>query len=284
MTPLSPRLIYRFAALMLPLMVLVSGCATGRSSKESVIWTSRGQFVTVVERDGVQPASNQQPVTISGSRLRAELATLQIKFPDNPKAVPLFGAAELENLGEQIPAGLQQAGPEQDLVFAVLGENDYLKGMYHKDVVTTGRVFYQNNRLNLILGLARELVVEKDRRLQPFTPGSRLQAAALPGPVVTSSPAVTFQATRPDWITMALPEGEAEPAVPQAVPQALPQAVPPALTRPERESAPTAVPPAAAKPARSIEERLRILGDLKAKGLITEEEFRAKRESILREL
>ena len=283
MTPLSPRLIYRFAALMLPLMVLVSGCATARSSKESVIWTSRGQFVTVVEREGLPAAPNQQPVTISGSRLRAELAALQIKLPDNPKAVPLFGAAELENLGEQIPAGLQKAGPYQELVFAVLGEKDYLKGMYHKDVVTTGRVFYQNNRLNLILGLAREMVVEKDRRLQPFTPGSRLQPATLPGPVVTSSAAVAFQAGRPDWITMALPGGEAEPAVPQVVPQAMPQAVPPALIRSEKEIAPAA-PPAAAKPARSIEERLRILGDLKAKGLITEEEFRAKRESILREL
>jgi hypothetical protein len=261
-------------------MVLVSGCATGRSSKESVIWSSRGQFVTVVERERSQAAPNQQPVTISGSRLRAELAALQIKLPDNPKAIPLFGAAELENLSEQIPAGLQKAGPEQDLVFAVLGEKDYLKGMFHKDVVTTGRVFYQNSRLNLIVGLARELVVEKDRRLQPFTPGSRLQPTALPGPVSTSSAAVAFQAGRRDWITMALPEGEAEPAAPQA----MPQAVPPALIRSEKEIAPAAAPPAAAKPARSIEERLRILGDLKAKGLITEEEFRAKRESILREL
>jgi hypothetical protein len=280
MTTVSSRLIYRFFALILPLTVLVSGCATVRSSKESVIWTSRGQFVTVVEREGVQATPNQQPVTISGSRLRAELAMLQIKLPDNPKAVPLFGAGELENLSEQIPAGLQKAGPDQDLVFAVLGEKEYLKGMFHKDVVTTGRVFYQNNRLNLILGLARELIVEKDRRMQPFTPGSRLQAAALPGPVATSSAAVAFQASRPDWITMALPEGEAEPAVPQAVPQA----VPPAVIRSEKEVAPAAAPPATAQPARSIEERLRILGDLKAKGLITEEEFRAKRESILREL
>jgi uncharacterized membrane protein len=40
----------------------------------------------------------------------------------------------------------------------------------------------------------------------------------------------------------------------------------------------------APKPAKSIEERLRILGELKAKGLITEKKYRAKKDSILSEL
>ena len=286
MSALSPRPSSRLFALMLPLLLLVSGCATQGRTKPSVVWASRGQFVTVVDREGTRP--NQHPVSLADSRLRAALATLQVKLPDDAKPTPVFGAGELENLSTQLPIGLRQAGPDQDLVFAVLGEIPHLLGLAKTDVVTTGRVFYQDNRLNLILGLVREVIDKKqDPRLQPFTPGSRLQATALPGPVTSTSAAVSFKADRPDWITMVIPEG-AEPEPPQAVPPPEPQAVPPSGLQVVPPSAPqAAIQPAPAKqikPERSIEERLRILGDLKAKGLITEEDFRAKKDEILKEL
>ena len=283
----SPRPLFRFFALMLPLVLLVPGCATQHGSRESVVWASRGQFIKAVDREG--PTANQHPVSLSDSRLRAELATLKVKLPGIAKPVPIFGVGELENLGTQIPAGLRQAGPDQDLVFAVIGEIPYLLGLAKKDVVTTGRVFYQDNRLNLILGLVREMIDKQlDSRLQPFTPGSRLQAAALPGAVTSTSPAVSFRANRPDWITMVVPEGGTETPEPQAEPQPMPQkAVPQAGTPPERMDqapAPAPVRNGTVQPERSIEERLRILGELKAKGLITEEEYRAKKTEILKEL
>jgi hypothetical protein len=278
MTHLSHRWSYRLFALMLPLLLLASGCATQQLARKKIVWQSDGQFVTVVgreDRGAEREAANQQPVHLSGSRLRAELAALHVKLPAGSKTISIFKENQLQILGEQIPAGLQQAGADQDLIFAVIDEVPLLMGFAHNDFVTTGRIFYRDNRLNLILGLVREPVTEQDRRLQPFTPGSRLQPANLPGPVTTTSATASFMANRPDWITMALPEGEAEQPVPQAE-------IPP-----ERKSEKPAAAPAksgAAQQEKSIEERLRVLGDLRAKGLITEEEYRAKKESILKEL
>lgn len=278
----SPRRVYGFFALMLPLLLLVSGCATQQLSKETVVWQSQGEFVSAVAREdqGVGwEAANQHPAFISASKLRAELAALKVKLPANAKPVPLFAAAQLQTLSEQIPVGLQQAGADQDLVFAVIDEVPLLLGLAHQDFITTGRVFYRDNRLNLILGLVREAIKEKDRRLQPFTPGSRLRAAQLPGAVTTSSAAASFVANRPDWIALALPEGEAQLLVPQAESSTESQT--------EAVSGNSAPAPATSTPARqakSIEERLIILSELKAKELITEEEYRAKKESILKEL
>ena len=278
----SPRRVYGFFTLMLPLLLLASGCATQQLSKETVVWQSQGQFVTAVAREdqGVdREAANQHPASISGSRLRAELAALKIKLPANAKPVPLFAVAQLRTLSEQIPLGLQQAGADQDLIFAVVDEVPLLMGLAHQDFVTTGRVFYRGNRLNLVLGLVREAIKEKDRRLQPFTPGSRLRAAKLPGAVTTTSAAASFVANRPDWIALALPEEEAQLPVPQAESKSESQT--------ETVSGTPALAPTTSTPARqekSIEERLRILWDLQANDLITEEEYRAKKESILKEL
>jgi hypothetical protein len=74
---------------------------------------------------------------------------------------------------------------------------------------------------------------------------------------------------------MAIPEGEAEQPVPQAEIHSETKGEAP-VSAISNNSAP--------KPAKSIEERLRILGELKAKGLITEKEYRAKKDSILSEL
>ena len=278
MSPTSPHQLFRIFALMFLAMVLVSGCATQHTSKESLIWSARGQFVTVIDREGKpgeRAEENQHPVSLSSSELRAELAALKIKLPGDHKPTPLFGEGELAILSEQIPAGLRQAGPDQDLGFAIIGEISFLKGLVVKEVVTTGRVFYRDSRLNLILGLSCEPIRKEDPRLQPFTPGSRLRAAQLSGPVTTTSSTAVFQANRPDWITMAIPKVEAEQPVPEAEIHSETKGKAPASAISTN---------GAAKPDKSIEERLRMLGELKAKGLITEKEYRTKKESILNEL
>jgi hypothetical protein len=272
-----------FFILMLVLSSLISGCATQHSSKLPPIWQSREQFVSLAPRDdqGVARVPNRHPVSLSTGELREALASLTVQLPDTPKPVAVFGDSELDVLSEQLHVGLQQAGTDQDLVFAILGEMPLLKSFASVDVVTTGRVFYRENGLNLIFGMVRELVKERDRRLQPFLPGSRLHESALPGPVSATADSLVHPANRPDWVVLPLgSEGKVQKPTP---PAAKPDAAAPESGK--------AVRPAEPKNDnvsnghwKGIEERLRFLGELKAKGLITDEEYRAKKESILKEL
>ena len=98
---------------------------------------------------------------------------------NNAAAEPLFTRKTLETLTPQLVLALQKAAPGDDITFAVIGLHDALYGLTKEPRVTTGRLFVRNGRLNLIVGLAQRDVNEReDRRLAPFTPGSRKTAAA----------------------------------------------------------------------------------------------------------
>jgi hypothetical protein len=77
----------------------------------------------------------------------------------------------------------------------------------------------------------------------------------------------------------ALPAAPAAPAVVLPPATASPAPMPPASLAPTPASPPAAT---AAKP--SVEDRLKRLDDLKAKGLLNEQEFKQKREEILKDL
>ena len=135
--------------------------------------------------------------------------------------------------------------------------------------VTTGRLFVRNGRLNLIVGLAQRDVNEReDRRLAPFTPGSRKTAAAGEWQLHVPTEPTGYTMVRHDWVTVAtnwqpLPSAESPPTVPSNHA--------PAVLKQREQS-------------RSLAERLTTLKELKNKGLITDEEYRSKRLQILNEL
>lgn len=98
--------------------------------------------------------------------------------------------------------------------------------------------------------------------------------------VVSQTPAQYYHGGAP--APAALPAAPAVPAAPAAVQppvQASPAPMPPASVAPA-QAAPPAAP--AAKP--SAEDRLKRLDDLKAKGLLNDQEYKQKREEILKDL
>lgn len=232
------------------------------------IWQSRDQFVSVVSQDSAKDApsvANDHPVEISLDRLTSILTSINVRLADSEKPGPLFTAAALQFLVPHLQQGLRQAAPGDDVVFAVFGLHDALYGLAKSPRVTTGRIFYKAGKLNLIVGLVQKEVNEReDRRLSPFTPGSRQKASAGEWTLLTDTPLV-----RRDW--MAFGEEWQAPVVQQS-------AV-------EKKAAPLKVEPV--QPAkrqddvRKPAERLTTLNELKEKGLITEEEYRAKRMDIL---
>ena len=279
---------------LLAMVVLVVGGLQGCASLSKgpadtgagrTIWKVREQFVEVVPQERGVGTANDHPVSVSPAELRRYLASVAVLLPGAGAPVPLLSDTELKVLEDAGLKGLSQAAPDEDVTFAVYGYHPALQGFLKQTKVTTGRMFYQEGRLNLIFGIVqREVLDTEDRRLNPFVPGSRLTPSILDGRITAVAGGVPFTLKRPDWLVFA-PAGSVPP--PAEPTKSRPEAVAPVVA----PAAPVAPVPEAPKrvdrPAgqtRSLEERLMLLNELKQKGLITEEEYRAKRTRILDEL
>lgn len=259
----------------------ITGCATTRTGEVPgrTIWQARDQYVKIEKQDrpaGVTVSANLHPADVPADRLRSMLESIEVRPQGENKGVRLFNEDELAILGENIHAGLAQAGPDQDVTFAVIGHYPTLMGLLKEPMVTTGRVFSRDGELDVIFGDVHRAVREnEDRRLYPFLPGSRGTAAAREWRLAAKPGGETSDQKRPDWITFSL----AAPPAPAVAPPLRES------TGTEQKAAP-AVSPAKPAPAgkKSAEERLMILNELHNKKLITDEEYRAKRLEILNEL
>jgi len=258
----------RLCSVASALLVILMFSSTSRASDVRYLWQSRDQFVALEpqDRDSTGPAQpNDHPAELTLDRLSAILSSIDIRLPGAAKPEPLLTGPAVEVLAPYLRQGLQQASPNQDVTFAVIGLHNALFGLAKSPKVTTGRVFYKAGRLNIIVGLVQQEVRDRDdRRLFPFTPGSRQKVSAGEWTLLTTTPLV-----RGDW--MAFGEEWHSPVVPTpAAEQRLPSAQTPSAP-PEKRSSDTR------RPA----DRLTTLNELKEKGLISEEEYRTKRLEIL---
>jgi hypothetical protein len=250
------------------LLVLLMLSSTSRASDIQYLWQSRDQFVALERQDTVSTGlaqPNDHPAELSLDRLTAILTSIDIRPAGGAKPEPLLTRPAVEALTPYLRQALQQASPNQDVTFAVIGLYSALSGLTKSPKVTTGRVFYKAGRLNIIVGLVQQEVRDRDdRRLFPFTPGSRQKPSSGEWTLLTNTPLV-----RSDW--MAFGEEWQSPVAPAAaVEQRLP-ATQTAPVPPEKRNSDT----------RSPADRLTTLNELKNKGLISEEEYRSKRLEIM---
>lgn len=176
--------------------VSLTGCGTalfggGNDKTQTDIWKHRDQFVRIEAQDrtaGTVPP-NEHPARIDAAELRTMLGSIEVRFQPKGRSIlgnladriqgdekpaPMFTNQELEILGDAISAGLAQAGPRQDVTFAIVGVHRGLIGFSHDRAFITGRVFVQGGKLNLIIGSLHEGYEENlDRRMFPFEVGSR---------------------------------------------------------------------------------------------------------------
>ncbi len=282
MTALPRFISAPFTLLLFAVVMTVCGCAHPPMVGDAparFLWQSGDQFVALVPAEQQSDAvPNDHPVSLDRERLGAALASLQWQEEADAKPVPLFTDYEISVLAEQIGSGLAGAGAGDDLVFALVGNHPAFMGLARRPQVTTGRVFYAKGRVQLILGMVHEeLGKNDDRRLQPFVPGARGRVSRLSGTVIV--PPGLGEKRRADWL--AVNPAAAAPKMPPGVATPTIDAVPLASPEPEKAKPPT---PAADAAAKRIEERLLLLNGLKDKGLITDEEYRAKRREILNAL
>lgn len=246
-------------------------CASDRRN----IWERADQFVAVEKRDSVTANPNDHPARLAGETLHATLAGLRVQMKGSKETAALFTEGELEILGAALQQGLGLAGSDEDVTFALIGLHPALLGLFKQPMVTTGRLFVRGGRLNLILGAVHEPVNDRDdRRLKPFVPGSRVTKRTPEWRVTTKNgEAVQTESDRVDWLV--LPLVAAAPVQPAEH----------GISREEKpEPAPSLAVPPPHPAGKSAEERLMLLKDLKAKGLISDEEYKAKRLRIIDEL
>ena len=274
--------------LLMAILGGVAGCASiggGQAGEVRVrtVWKARDQYVAIEKQDrhaGIAPTANAHPADLPVERLRSALESIDAHPAGKDVTVALFKDPELNILGEKIREGLASAAPDEDVTFAVIGHYPVLLGLMRERKVTTGRVFCLDGQLNIIFGdILRDVKENEDRRLFPFLPGSR--ASSVPGEwtLVAKPDGERFTLNRSDWATFPL-----VPPRTLVVPPPV-QLVPGSGVTGDKAPHPVVSPEKPGKVGKtSVEERLIILNELRNKKLITDEEYRMKRQGILDEL
>jgi hypothetical protein len=256
------------------------------------VYSGRYSWVRIEAREA-GAAPNQHPVQLGAAELRALLA--QVQWVDNPSE-PMFSTRQLDEISAPVAAALGRAGAEQDVSFAV-SDQFGLTGALAGRSVTTARLFRQDDRLQLIVGLGRRDFESQFRgtgTLIAFEPGQRGQIVDRQFKLALAADAGRL--VRADWVALTLGREAALAAVPASAPAAVaappPTAAPkgtdasvaPPAAQPIRPAAPAAPSRGAEELYRSVAERLRALDKLRGDGLITEAEYQDKRKQLLRDL
>jgi len=240
-------------------------------------------WIRLVPKEAGAPA-NHHPAALDFALLSARLGSIKVDLPGGTE--PLFGPDELNDLRKPLCQAFAAAGPDEDLI--LMSTNRRGGGVLQEPLAITARLFWQDDRLNLILHDAR-LAFFINYRISGHKPDFLFGSRATAGDVQLQCPRAA--SPRPDWLVMDMtPDAPVPaPAPVAAAPMPEPAAVPaPALLLVPAAAAPA--PAASAAVARDAawykerEQRLRGLKALRDEGLITEEEYQKKHRAIIDEL
>ena len=258
--------------LTLALSTLVMVTPAAFAGTKTVIWESGEGRVALVSQDtgkAVPVTPNNHPAELSNDLIIGLLGSIQVRETLKDKPGPLFTEGSLQLIGPYLQQAFREAGPGDDVSFVVVGLYKTLLGFANRAMMTSGRLFFKDGKLNLILGIVKQDTryradgSDKDFRLIPV--GYRQTASQGEWSLLPSDEQL-FELPRRDWVVL-------DPKV-AFVAKPLPVAASPS---------PTTAQPARKGAERPLTERLATVKDLKDKGLITEDEYKAKRREIMNE-
>lgn len=261
-----------------------SGCATtpatnavvkatppSQSEINKVLWRgSQGGWIYRVDAEAVAPALDH-PVQLNMAWLRNYLASLEMfkEEGDDTTDLSLFSDKQLDRLVPALVRGLARAKPGQEIVFAIAGPRPGAR-LFKQTVVTTGRVFVHNGRLNIIFGRVLDTVFDRAEASATYIPGTRRQARVEASRQVRSS-LWAGQPKRRDWVTIAVQQGSgALPNLPESAP---------ADTGVSTQNQPAKDEPATTHTG--VRQKLETLKQLYEDDLITREEYARERAEVL---
>lgn len=216
-------------AASMAMMVGLSGCGNPFSKQPQTqaieaaqsgptLWESNLQYVRIVSQDaGALP--NQHPLPISQEEMRSILESMYVnqRILLRTSQVPLFSPGELSTLSSTLARGLNQAGPNEDVNFVILGLHQGALASERR--TNSARVFVDDaGRLNFVFGLIHEEYREKDqltgqtidRRVNPLLPGSRNRDSGVNTTVAQDNGISFYQdpntgRERTDWVVIDIP-------------------------------------------------------------------------------
>ncbi len=209
----------------------------------ATIWNHADHgYVLIVKAEDSARLPNDQPIGFTPEQVGAALSGIKVKRgTGEPKL--LFTEEALKDISKPLSDALAKAGPREDIIFAVTGrQSEELVSLILHRVVTTGRLFYKDGRLNLILGLIKanyQGQFDATGILRPYIPGSRNGPVEDTEFVVAPAKGIQYaSAGRTDWVSLA-PYVWSEKPVEEKAPTGIPMA--PVVTFPA--PAPTATAP-----------------------------------------
>jgi hypothetical protein len=288
---------------------------------DEVLWKSgQNLYIKTKKQDKYrngQYIPNQHPVSLNPTDIRNALNNIYVwnksfftgALKDNEEAETVFSPEQARLLGTHLAAGFRKASPQEDIIFALTRRKKSF--LFMKDTTyTTGRAFYVNGKLNIIIGeydrlgdkfLERAHASSGASEVQyNFVHGKRAKRSGFKKAVINSDGLTTYNENdknRSDWFVINVKLASAAYLAEQN--GSGPQSGGVDDERLRQEAAKLAqerremrlemarlrkeMKQQSQKDASnlSVEERLQKLESLKDKKLITSEEYEAKRKEIL---
>jgi hypothetical protein len=258
----------RFLVIGLPLAFLLTFSSAAHAQ---VLHESKriGLYSTQAE-----PGSqNSHPVTLEADRLSAALSRVQARSGETGEVIELFPEKSREELAGRLAKELRDIDRGQDLHLVSYRQvGGFFSG--HRNA-SGARLFVENGRLNMIFGQIDIFFSEfrdPDRPVPPM--GSRNRAASLKGRMVRTE-GVTFVDGRSDWVALELAQTAPPPSA------VTPVASNESPAEPAGENAGDRLGQAGQITWEELEEGLSVLHRLHSKGLITSQEYSAKKTEML---
>ncbi|WP_341676536.1 SHOCT domain-containing protein [Niveibacterium sp. SC-1] len=236
-------------------------------------------YISFERRKGAEAgAPSSHPATVGEQQVASLLAAVRIG-PEKAgqPAKPLFTEDEINRLAPAIAAGLAVATPEEDIVFLTSGRRDF-KELFGR-MANAARVFVADGQFNIIVGTqlsdALMSVRPGTKAFLDLSTGSRAKLAKDVHLATVSG----GQLKREDWVVLPLGLQAAPVTAATPVTPATAVAAPAAAT-----AAPAAADAESDAFFKKQSARLKGLKSMRDQGLISEEEFQAKRAEILQGL
>lgn len=304
-------------SLIRPLLIMLGLLAVQPQAwADKTLWQSgRSLYIKLVDQEGDAAKPNDQPVTLDVKKVVNALNSLHIrgKYAKGGKPKPVFSTGQAQLLGQYLAKGLQRARPDQDIVFALAHRT---LGFFNEETVKymAGRAFYVDGKLNIIIGDYNKPQDRfKERMSQSmgageiryfFNNGSRGSKSSFKKPVIPGD-GVSLHPGRKDWLEVNVDEAskaylaeqrqqsgeqaqggkavssggnsaELQRQLEEMAQERREMRVELARMRKEMKQSSAG--------SRTVEERLKTLDSLKKQGLITDEEYKQKRQEILNDL
>ncbi len=279
----------------------------------ATIWEQNEQYVHLVASEK-NAAPNSHPITLDPIEVEQALASLQLwtkggVFRDE-QSLPVYSKSQAGSIARYLVEALSKASPNEDVAFNIRSYADVLLSVGREREWTTGRVFYKDGKLNLLIGEYQKRIdkgkknvegsfgVDDDFRDINFDIAGRKSKGHMPGRIVNTAGVELGEEGRSDWVAIeilkaakAYRDAQTPVATRKEEEKVRNEAAKLTLERREmreemarmRKELKTLQEGGSGK-AQPLEERLTKLQQLLDKGLISADDFKRRKAAILDEI